>query len=252
MNPNTPMIAVITGDVVNSTAGAKKASAGDMTLDATRTFLSDKSVSERAHIYEKGTNGDQSLLWLEQLKAALGHFGVSPHDWQIYRGDSFQLWVENPENSIAIAIWLKAVMRSLGIKGLDVRMAIGVGRVDYVSDQVIESNGEAFIYSGTLFDTLKKRTLAIKTPWHELDKSINLCLKLALLTMDRWTANSAQIVSLSMQMPHATQSEIAQELNIPQSRVSEGLDRAGYEAIMEMEQYCRDLMKHGNVIKRQV
>lgn len=232
---NESMIAVITGDVVNSTQHTK-------------------SIHERssAYVTSHSVQNHKSIEWLGQLKAALSTLGSTPNDWQIYRGDSFQLRINAPESAIAVAIWLKAMIRSLGIKGLDLRMAIGIGAADYEAEQVIESNGPAFINSGTLFDQLKKNTLAIKTPWQELDEQLNIFLQLALLSIDRWTANSAKIVAASMQMPDATQSQVAEKLGIPQSRVSEGLDRAGYEPIMQMELYCRELMQNGIVIKKRV
>ena len=83
---NIPTVAVITGDIINSRA--KK----------------------------------DSRDWLEPLKKALATLGESPRQWQIYRGDSFQLRLDKPEYALDIAVWLKAVVRST--KGLDVRMAV--------------------------------------------------------------------------------------------------------------------------------
>lgn len=42
-------------------------------------------------------------------------------------------------------------------------MAIGIGCKDYNAPKITESNGEAFIYSGELFDEMKKKKLSIKT-----------------------------------------------------------------------------------------
>lgn len=61
-------------------------------------------------------------------------------------------------------------------------MAIGIGTKTYEAKRISESNGTAFINSGEQFEKLKKITLAVKTPWHEVDTTINLCLELALLT----------------------------------------------------------------------
>ena len=37
--------------------------------------------------------------WLKTLKMTLETFGTTPKNWQIYRGDSFQLEISNPEES---------------------------------------------------------------------------------------------------------------------------------------------------------
>lgn len=202
---NIPTVAVITGDIINSRA--KK----------------------------------DSKDWLEPLKKALATLGESPRQWQIYRGDSFQLRLDKPEFALDIAVWLKAVVRST--KGLDVRMAIGIGDMTHKADSILESNGSAFVNSGDLFDSLKKRTLAIKTPWDEVDELLNLNLKLALLTMDGWSVTVAEVVRASMQMPNATQTEIAEMLGVTQSRVSERQNRSGFDAIMEMLAYSQKLIK---------
>lgn len=75
-------------------------------------------------------------------------------DWEIFRGDQFQLEVKNPENSLLVAIQIKALMKSLK---LDVRMSIGIGEKTHNSKKISESNGTAFINSGELFERLKKK-----------------------------------------------------------------------------------------------
>lgn len=211
-----PQVAVITGDIVNS------------------------------------QNSEQGAEWLSALKNHLGQYGQSPKDWQVYRGDSFQLIVYQPEDALRVALRLKAVIKCF--KDLDVRMAIGVGALEHHADQVLQSNGEAFVYSGRKFDSLKKQTLAVKTPWQDVDKAINLFIKLALLTIDDWSETSAEVVAASIEHPRATQKEIAALLSIPQSRVSERLSRAGYDAIRDMESYYREAVLKRNsreaVLKR--
>ncbi|RDX37669.1 transcriptional regulator [Kangiella sp. HD9-110m-PIT-SAG07] len=197
-----PQIAVITGDIVNS------------------------------------QNSEQGAEWLSALKEFLSIYGDSPKDWQIYRGDSFQLIVYQPQEAFRIALRLKAIVKRF--KELDVRMAIGVGCLEHHAEQVLQSNGEAFVHSGRKFDSLKKQTLAVKTPWQEFDKAINLFIKLALLTIDDWSETSAEVVAASLEHPEATQKEISALLSIPQSRVSERLSRAGFDAIKDAEQYYRE------------
>ncbi|WP_251357857.1 transcriptional regulator [Kangiella sp. TOML190] len=191
-------------------------------------------------------------LWHKALKAELANWGQSPTDWQIFRGDSFQLKLDTPAKALLCAISLKAAVRALGFNELDLRMAIGVGDQGFVAEPLTQSSGEAFVSSGLLFDKLKKRRLAIKTPWSELDEQLNLYLDLASLQMDRWNGHSAQTVAMALKMPNATQQQIAKALEVPQSRVSERLDRAGFETIMAMESYCRRLLDHGFVIKKRV
>ena len=47
-----------------------------------------------------------SFEWMEMLKKFFNEFGPSPMNWEIYRGDEFQLKV-NRENALLTAIKLK-------------------------------------------------------------------------------------------------------------------------------------------------
>ncbi len=184
--------------------------------------------------------------WMEPLKALFLTIGDEPKVWQIFRGDSFQLEVKDVKSALKVAIQIKATIKT--IEGLDVRMAIGIGSKTYDAPKVIESNGDAFVHSGELFEKMKKQNLALKSPWKEIDQEMNLYIELGLLTMDRWTKNSAEIVSLALKHPNATQKELGRKLNINQGNVSNRQKRSGFEEIMKMEARYRDLVvkKIGN------
>lgn len=180
--------------------------------------------------------------WLNSLKEILDTFGESPKYWQIYRGDSFQLEIENPEKALYTALKLKSHLKST--VNIDVRIGIGIGTKEFNSDRITEANGEAFINSGFAFDNyLKKQTIAIKTPWSTLDDEFNIAFDLALLTIDSWTKNSAEVFKLSLESENSTQNEIASILGITQSSVSERQKRAGFEQIMKLEKRFRKLIK---------
>jgi len=183
----------------------------------------------------------QPEKWLKTLKEVFNTIGKETKTWEIFKGDYFQLEVNNIEDALFIALKLKAVIKN--IKPLDVRMAIGIGEKTYNAPRISEANGEAFIHSGELFENLKKNTLAIKSPWPDFDDEMNLHIDLASLTMNNWTVNSAQIMALSFNMPNATQTELAKKLEISQGSVSERQKRAGYDEIIKMENRYRLLLK---------
>ena len=194
------MIAVITGDIINS-----------------RNEPVDK--------------------WLSNLKKLLSSINTTPKYWEIYRGDSFQLETK-AEDAIVACLRIKASIKQ--INDLDVRLAIGIGEKSFDADNITESNGEAFINSGYSFDKLlKKQSIAIKSPWKEIDEILNISLSLALLTMDYWTANSAEFVSTSIEHPELNQTGLGELLNISQAGISKRGKRSGFEEILKLEQYYR-------------
>jgi len=191
------MIAVITGDVINSREG-------------------------------KPTD------WLKGLKEVLNQYGEIPAEWEIFRGDSFQLKVK-PENALTVVLHIKGALKLSARK--DVRIAIGIGLEKHKAKKITESNGEAYVYSGECFESLKKQTIAINTGNKNIDATINLMLMLALLTADNWSPTVSEIIKTAIENPEKIQKEIAEKLKKTQSTVSAALKRGGYDEILKLNQY---------------
>lgn len=117
---------------------------------------------------------------------------------------------------------------------MDVRIAIGLGEQDYHAEKITESNGTAFVRSGTCFENLKKQTLALQSDNEAFDTPLNLMLQLACLTMDNWLPAASQIVKVSLEHPEANQKELAAMLDKSQSTISEALLRAGFDEVQKM------------------
>jgi hypothetical protein len=195
------MVAVITGDIINS-----------------------REVEAR--------------LWLKELREELSLVGQEWTDWEIYRGDSFQLML-TPNLALQTAIFIKARIKQF--KELDVRIGIGLGDVDHRAERVSESNGTAFVYAGECFDKLKKETLAIKSPSKKFDRVLNLMFSLAGLTMDYWTPVSSELILNSLRHPELNQKEIADQLDRKsQGTISEGLKRGGFQEIQKLLLYYNE------------
>lgn len=175
--------------------------------------------------------------WMPALKKVLKKYGKEPGNWEIFRGDSFQLNTK-PEDALMAAILLKAEIKQW--KNLDIRLAIGLGEITYRSAKITESNGTAFLNSGECFEELKKQTLAIKTPNKDFDTTLNLMIELASLTIDKWTETAAKLIKLKIENPTANQKDLANLLNkTAQGTISEGLKRGGYDEIQKLLDYYK-------------
>ncbi|MFD0991290.1 transcriptional regulator [Mariniflexile jejuense] len=174
-------------------------------------------------------------IWIRTLKNALSNLSSETKYWELYRGDSFQIEITDSSYSFIAAIYIKACIKM--IKGLDVRLAIGIGNKTYDGKNVTESNGDAFVFSGEVLETLKKekQNLKIKTKHKNTDNELNLYFKLALITMDNWSVNSAEIVKLSIENPNALQSELGKLVGINQNAISNRQKRAHLEEILELD-----------------
>lgn len=199
------MIAIITGDIINS-------------------------------------EGQNASEWIDVLKKLFARWGDTPTDWEIYRGDEFQLKI-TPKKALWAALQIKSAIKS--VKDLDVRMAIGVGSENYKGVTVSESNGSAYQRSGRTFETLRKEkiTLAIATGNDKEDQSLNLMLRLALDFMDEWSLVSSELITISLASPRMSQQEIAEQLSIKQSAVSQRQKRARLDLVLQLLEYYQQSVK---------
>ncbi len=190
--------------------------------------------------------------WLVPLKELFQKWGSTPQQWEISWGDFFQIEIADPADALSASLEIKALVRSIALHNstkknspIDVRMAIGIGEKSYSAERISESNGEAFIYSGERFDTLKKEkiTLAVRSPWIDFDDEVNLYISLVSLFMDKWSVSSAEMMQAIWQFPHETQAEIGERLGIKQNSVSGRWSRANADELLAVEQRYRSLIK---------
>ncbi len=195
------MIAIITGDIINS----------------------QKTDSE---------------LWLPKLKELLGRWSATPETWEVYRGDEFQLKCSVDE-VFSKSLAIKSLIRTF--ENLDVRLAIGIGNEVFLSEKITESNGSAYVNSGRLLNDIKTdgRTLAIQTETDKVNRDLNILFKWTSIDFDNWTVATAEIIHRLLINPELTQEELAKELNITQSSVSQRIKRSNFDLILETDLYFR-------------
>lgn len=135
---------------------------------------------------------------------------------EIFRGDSFQLIVNNPIEALRVAIFIRVGLQKSSPTSTkwDARIALGIGAITFDQERsVIESDGEAFRNSGREFDELgKSKRLAIKTPWEEFNREFKVNTTFADELISSWTILQAQAIYLSL-LTEKTQKELATELD---------------------------------------
>ncbi|MEN2434677.1 SatD family protein [Weeksellaceae bacterium A-14] len=195
------MIAVITGDIINS-------------------------------------QQTETELWLTDLKNLLKNWGEAPQTWEIYRGDEFQMKCEI-DDVFRYFLAIKSLIKTY--ENLDVRIAIGIGEEQFLSEKITESNGTAYVNSGRLLNELKLqgRTLAIKTPDEKIDRDLNIVFRWCSVDFDNWTVAVAEIIHQFIMNSDITQEDLARKLNITQSSVSQRSKRANLDLIKETDLYFR-------------
>lgn len=95
----------------------------------------------------------------EKLVSVLGLF-LKGHLHEFYRGDSFQAYIKKPEEALRLALACRAVALDITEKGEadisgDVRIGIGVGKIDKPVRKIGTAKGTAFVLSGHQLDELQ-------------------------------------------------------------------------------------------------
>ena len=189
-----------------------------------------------------GSQKIQTTVWIEDLKGLLGQLTTEQKDWQIFRGDSFQIEIKDPKDALIAAIRIKSFLKSMK---MDARMGIGIGDKSKSNLKISENSGKVFINAGQVFDSLKKDkiTMGIKTSNPTIDETLNLMLHLALTVMDSWPQQSAEFVVAAIENPTLTQKELGLKLNIKQASVSRRSHRSHFDLIMKFEKYFRETIE---------
>lgn len=199
---------VITGDIVQSTA--IRPERRQMLLDTIRRLTDDLSA-------------------------------ISPIQMEFFRGDSFQILVDNPSEALKIAILIRAGLQqstpSDNPDKWDARIAIGIGEINYLSDKVVISDGEAFHNSGREFDELGKKRLAIRTSWEEVNEELNVSTAFADDIISGWSITQAQAIYHTL-LYQTSQKETASHLHKTAQAISKLLNTAKEPLIRTyMERY---------------
>jgi hypothetical protein len=220
--PGQSAAAVITGDVINSS----KLSPGEW---------------EKLHAVMNETS--------RQLRALFRN--VVPLDVDIFRGDSWQMLVLDPPQSLRISLLYRGLVRAkMDLPGVDMRMAIAVGKIDsFPKTRVSHGRGEAFQLSGQALDSLHRAKCGnMSFIGGRVDEAAALDTVVQLIDAiaGRWTVKQALAVSGALK--GMRQEEIADKSwhkKITQQAVAQHLRRAGWYAVRNGIEFFERSMSAG-------
>jgi hypothetical protein len=197
--------AVITGDIIGS---------------------SSLSIPDRKRLVNVIGNSSR------QLRRIFGK--IVPLDVDVFRGDSWQVLLTDPPQSLRAALMFRALLRwKMESHSFDTRLAIGVGTATLIPRRrVSEGSGEAFRASGLALDSMKKRRMSFSFPGSDVEAPLDVIVHLLDEIAVRWTDRQARAVVGALQ--GRTQKKIAatwEEPGITQQAVALHLKAAGWHAM---------------------
>lgn len=180
-----------------------------------------------------GKERDSMLKAIQSLPELLRP--VTEISLEIFRGDSFQIGVPEPQESLRIATAIRACLRSNNFHGSsrqwDARMAIGIGTLDYEAPNLATSDGEAYRLSGSALDCIGKSRLKIATGWPDVNDELEVATTFADDIISSWTTAQSRIMFQSL-VYRKTHQEIGNDLEISRQAVDKAL-KAAKETLIE-------------------
>lgn len=194
------------------------------------------------------------LSLLEDLKK---EYGLK---YEFYRGDSFQIYSNQIEKILKIAILIRLRFMSLtpdtSSDFWDVRLSIGIGEISYNDESLKLSDGEAFHLSGRAFDKMKTSRLEIHTSCEEINEELNLSTSLVdQLILVKLNKMQALSLFYFFKNEELTQKMIAQTImDVSPQKINSYLNNANFKLIEQyMSRFTHIICKvKGNLNKKQL
>lgn len=154
---------------------------------------------------------------------------IEPLKIEFFRGDSFQMIIDSPENAMKIAVLLRAGLKSHTPKECkklwDARLSLGVGTISYHANNIVLSDGEAFQYSGRELDEMGKRRLIVKTRWSEVNEELRVSTAFADDVISSWSVSQSQATYQAL-LYNTPQKDIAHKFQKSAQNISKLLSAA--------------------------
>ena len=176
------------------------------------------------------------LLALKETIADIRqHIGVV--EFEIYRGDSFQIIIPDSVNALRIAILIRLGLQrktpneNIRSQKWDARISLGIGDISFSASSILVSDGEAFRNSGRAFDKLGRNDfLIVNTPWIEINNELEVSTKFADILINSWSYLQIEVIYHYL-LRKMTQKELAKVLNLSPQTLNKRIVNAKVEAI---------------------
>lgn len=225
-----------------------------------------KAVITGDIIHSTKLNAEQRNILFERIAKALKQWDKDfKMRSETFRGDSFQCVIDNPKLALRVVLIQKTFIRSLNPSELykvinhnkprsqkkiilptwifDARIVIGIGEVEYLSNRLASSGGEAFQLSGQLLDSIKnkKQSIGIATN-DKFNDELETEFKLLDAIISKTSALQCQVIF--QKLLGYTEHQIAEKLNIHQSAVNQRSMNGNWNAIEIMLNRFEKIYSH--------
>ena len=163
---------------------------------------------------------------------------LAAYKFEFYRGDSFQVYMPQPARSLHVALLCRIIAMNIAPPGAaiisDVRISIGLGTVSSPVRQLRAAKGEAFILSGRAFDTLSlsgnRLAIAVQHPVANEGLQVIVSYMESLFR----SLTSRQVAIIYLLLSGLSQQNIAKKLRKSKSTISQHVAASRWEEITHL------------------
>ncbi len=169
------------------------------------------------------------------------------HKIEFFRGDSFQAYVKDPSLALRLSLLARAAAIKLSKDNekilTDIRISIGIGKVDSQVRALTTAKGEAFLLSGRKFDEISKlpQRLAISSVNPLANLGLQVIADYVNAIFDEMTGKQAEVIYELLN--HKTQKEVARKLKKTKSTIHQRVVSARWPEIEKLMAQFEDILK---------
>ncbi|GAB3033905.1 hypothetical protein [Bowmanella dokdonensis] len=159
--------------------------------------------------------------------------------YNIYRGDAFQLLLNQPDQALHAALLIRLSLKSAQS---DARISVGLGKVDNLRQDIKSATGEAFTLSGKGLEQMDHlQRLKISSAASEFQFHMELLLRFADLLVGKTTARQAAALHEYLSLKDNSHQQIARRMNTSRVNVTKLLNQGHYELLSEFIRHSQQL-----------
>lgn len=193
------------------------------------------SMEERKILYQKV---QEAFTALEKLY---------DFTYERVKGDEYQLKTNKLTDILRVAILLKLWVKSISIGKKsykpDIRISIGIGKVEIEESRLSESDGEAYTLSGRTLSSLKQNKKSFEIISHSTYKNEFILLS-SFINYYFSSLTASQCLVLYYKVLNITETKIANLLNISQPTINRHAKSGDFNTLNELIQFFENLYHH--------
>jgi hypothetical protein len=169
------------------------------------------------------------------------------HKMELFRGDSFQAYIKEPAAALRLALLCRAIAISFSKKekkiASDVRVSIGIGRVQAPVRTLKTAKGEAFTVSGRQFDAMAKtnRRLVITSNLPLANEGLQVIADYLNAIFEKMTGKQAEVIAELLK--GAIQKTLAKKFKKTKSTIHQRMVAGRWPEIEKLLQQYENIVK---------